>query len=80
MDPGENWKLDEANWLSHGGIHSFASVKGGRTRLMLYNLPSECAGSPLHVLQPIAVLAVVPGVWLSHVQSEAVFIMKVGRV
>ncbi|XP_068004836.1 angiomotin-like protein 1 [Melanerpes formicivorus] len=28
MDPGENWKLDETNWLSHGGIHSFASVKG----------------------------------------------------
>ncbi|XP_035756339.1 angiomotin-like protein 1 [Egretta garzetta] len=28
MDPGENWKLDETNWLSHSGIHSFASVKG----------------------------------------------------
>ncbi|KAM9601863.1 angiomotin-like protein 1 isoform 3-T3 [Morphnus guianensis] len=28
MDPGENWKLDETNWLSHGGIHPFASVKG----------------------------------------------------
>ncbi|XP_069739494.1 angiomotin-like protein 1 isoform X1 [Phaenicophaeus curvirostris] len=27
MDPGENWKLDEINWLSHGGIHSFASMK-----------------------------------------------------
>ncbi|KAM6439385.1 angiomotin-like protein 1 isoform 3-T3 [Rhynochetos jubatus] len=28
MEPGENWKLDETNWLSHGGIHSFANVKG----------------------------------------------------
>ncbi|KAM6098723.1 angiomotin-like protein 1 isoform 5-T5 [Theristicus caerulescens] len=28
MDPGENWKLDETNWLSHGGIHPFTSVKG----------------------------------------------------
>ncbi|XP_048150535.1 angiomotin-like protein 1 isoform X1 [Corvus hawaiiensis] len=28
MDPGENWKLDETNWLSRGGIHPFSSVKG----------------------------------------------------
>ncbi|XP_030090279.2 angiomotin-like protein 1 isoform X1 [Serinus canaria] len=28
MDPGENWKLDETNWLSHGGIHPFSNVKG----------------------------------------------------
>ncbi|XP_029816822.1 angiomotin-like protein 1 [Manacus vitellinus] len=28
MDLGENWKLDETNWLSHGGIHPFSSVKG----------------------------------------------------
>ncbi|XP_050826942.1 angiomotin-like protein 1 isoform X2 [Serinus canaria] len=31
MDPGENWKLDETNWLSHGGIHPFSNVKGGST-------------------------------------------------
>uniref|UniRef100_A0A8C3BWN5 Angiomotin like 1 n=1 Tax=Cairina moschata TaxID=8855 RepID=A0A8C3BWN5_CAIMO len=28
MDLGENWKLDETNWLSRAGIHPFASVKG----------------------------------------------------
>lgn len=35
MDLGENWKLDETNWLSRAGIHPFASVKGGRTSLQL---------------------------------------------
>lgn len=52
MDPGENWKLDETNWLSHGGIHPFASVKGGRTRLLFFNPSSECVGNLPDVLLP----------------------------
>lgn len=35
MDLGENWELDEANWLSRGGIHPFVGVKGGRTSLWI---------------------------------------------
>jgi len=80
MDLGENWKLDETNWLSHGGIHPFASVKGGRTWLLVFKPPSECAGSLPDVLLPFTVLAVVPGVLLGCVQSKAVLSMKVGKV
>lgn len=79
MDPGENWKLDETNWLSHGGTHSFASVKGGRT-LLVFNPPREHAGSLPDVLLPFPVLPVVQGVLLGCVHSKAVLTVQVGKV
>jgi len=45
MDLGENWELDEANWLSHGGIHPFVGVKGGRMSLQILICPMMMLGA-----------------------------------
>lgn len=48
--------------------------------MLVFNPPSEYAGSLPDVLPPFTVLAVVPGVLLSYVQSKAILGMKVGKV
>lgn len=48
--------------------------------MLALNLPSESTESLPNVLLPFTVLAVVLGVLLGYVQSEAVLGMKVGKV
>lgn len=47
--------------------------------MLVFNQPSESAESLPKVLLPFIVLAVVPGVLLGYVQTQAVLGMKVGR-